>query len=256
MTNRILLLVVSLFFSGLAGASYYDSKAKYELEHGNLKDRDLLRFVGTVAHKGFKPLGYKKRAKPELFGFVHLEKDSQGYFVYDVYCGFKIRNSVGPKRIPKNSVMNTEHTWPQSKGSKREPARGDLHHLYPTDSRANSARGNHPFGEVAKGKDATNKCPLSQRGKLANPRTGKPTGTYGFQPPHEHRGNVARAMFYVAAKYSYKLSEIEEFYLRKWHKEDPVDREEIKRNDRVQEAQGNRNPFVDYPELANRVSDF
>ena len=43
--------------------------------------------------------------------------------------------------------MNTEHTWPQSKGA-TGAAKSDLHHLFPTDSKANSIRGNHPFGIV------------------------------------------------------------------------------------------------------------
>ena len=62
-------------------------------------------------------------------------------------------------------------------------------------------------------------------------------------------------MFYVVAKYNYKLSPLEEFYLRKWNKEDPVDRNELDRNDKVQEAQGNRNPFIDFPDLADRIAD-
>ena len=51
----------------------------------------------------------------------------------------------------------------------------------------------------------------------------------------------------------YRISDLEEFYLRKWHQEDPVDAEEISRNDRVEKAQGNRNPFIDNPRLATRI---
>lgn len=235
--------------------SYYDQDTERTLQSGQTRDGNLMETLKRASGKSFKGLGYKKRAKKELYGNIHLESDSEGYFVRDVYCGFIIRNNVGPNRIPNNNVMNTEHTWPQSKGAKREPARGDLHHLFPTDSPANSARGNHPFGEV-NGEDATRNCPLSQRGSIINPQTGQSSGTFGFQPPKEHRGNVARAMFYVSARYGYRISSLEEFYLRKWHAEDPVDQEELTRNDGVQEVQGNRNPFVDFPQVVERISDF
>lgn len=234
---------------------YYDSRTIEIFTNSNESGKALKDLAGRASGKNFRGLGYKKGSKPELFGNIHLESDGQGYFVRDLYCGFIIRDGVGPKRIPRNNVMNTEHTWPQSKGAKREPARGDLHHLYPTDSSANSARGNHPFGEV-QGEDATRNCPLSQRGSIINPKTGTSSGTFGFQPPKEHRGNVARSLFYFAARYNLRITDLEEYYLKKWHKDDPVDSAEIARNDAVQEVQGNRNPFVDFPELAERIEDF
>ncbi len=235
--------------------SYYDSNTKYELQDGSKVDQDLRSYLRSVSNKNFHGLGYKKNTKKILFGKIHLEKDSTGeYFIDGVYCDFTVRDHIGPKKIPINNVMNTEHTWPQSKGARREPARGDLHHLFPTNSHANSARGNHPFGEVD-GKDATRECSASQRGHIINPKTGKSTGVYGFEPRPNHRGNVARAMFYVSAKYGYDIPELEEYYLRKWHREDPVDRDEIERNDAIEEAQGNRNPFIDYPELVDRIDN-
>ena len=39
--------------------------------------------------------------------------------------------------------------------------------------------------------------------------------------------------------------------LLKWSKEDPVSKWEMQRNERIYEYQGNRNPFVDYPDLAD-----
>ena len=216
---------------------------------------DMEDLVEDVSKDNLDPLGYKKGAKRALFGYIDLEKDKEGYFVKDVYCNKVIRSNVGPNKIPNNNTMNTEHTWPQSKGSKREPFRGDIHHLFPSDSRANSIRGNFPFGEV-RGEDVGANCKASQRGHLIDPKTGKVTRIRGFQPPLEHRGNVARALFYSAAMYNKDITEIEEHYLRKWHVEDPVDDDEILRNDLVEESQGNRNPFIDFPQLVKNIKDF
>jgi deoxyribonuclease-1 len=255
---KIVIAILFVIFStqSFALSSYYDSETHEELSRGELRDQDLKRFIGKASNRNFRPLGYKAGMKKILFGQVHLEKDSKGYFVRDLYCDFIIRDSVGPGKIPENGTMNVEHTWPQSKGANKEPARGDMHHLFPTDSRANSTRGNFIFAEVNNGKDARDNCSLSQSGKARNPSSNGSSREQAFEPAMGHRGNVARAMFYMATKYSWRISATEEFYLKKWHKEDPVDSEEIRRNDLVQGAQGNRNPFIDYPELVDRIEDF
>ena len=41
--------------------------------------------------------------------------------------------------------------------------------------------------------------------------------------------------------------------LMKWHRQDPVSRKEIDRNNGIQKTQGNRNPFIDYPYLAEYI---
>ncbi len=62
-----------------------------------------------------------------------------------VYTGREINGG----KIPNSSDMNIEHTWPQSKGATGD-AKSDLHHLFPTDSKANSTRSSYPFGKVEK----------------------------------------------------------------------------------------------------------
>jgi hypothetical protein len=255
--KKLIVSLSVLFLITPAHASlqnFYTSHQEQELEVGVTINNQLKDTVKRAAKHNFHPLGYKKGAKKELFGETDLHQDSDGFYVKDVYCNIIVRNKVGPNKIPKNNVINVEHTWPQSKGSKREPARGDLHHLFPANSRANSTRGNHPFGEVL-GEDVAHNCIDSQKGKIISPTTGKITGTHGYQPPLEHRGNVARAMFYVSAVYNYDIPAIEEYYLRKWHKEDPVDLQEMLRNDAIEKAQGNRNPFIDFPSLVDRISN-
>jgi len=251
------LLVLSLSFQVVASSSnYYNPQELFEFTQGSMEERDLLYYAGKVSKKSFHPLGYKRGSKKAIFGRVDLKQDNRGYFIQDVYCNLLVRNRVGPTKIPANNEMNVEHTWPQSKGAKREPLRGDIHHLFPTNSRANSTRGNHIFGEIDNGENVATNCLDSVKGKVLDPATGERTRIHGFQPPVEHRGNVARAIFYVSAGYRYQISSLEEYYLRKWHKDDPVDQQEQDRNDAIEKAQGNRNPFIDFPEIVNRITDF
>ena len=57
-------------------------------------------------------------------------------------------------------------------------------------------------------------------------------------------------------KYRQPSGESLENLLRKWHFEDPPDEWEEKRNDLIELIQGNRNPFIDQPDLVERVAGF
>jgi len=196
-------------------------------------------------------LGYKG-ARKVLFGKLHLEEDSRGYFVKDVYCRkefTKSQTNVGPNIIPNNNILNCEHTWPQSRFSRKfskGSQKSDLHHLFPTDSKANGIRGNSPFTDVRGGQPV--------KGCSASRTEGKNGGRY--EPPAEHKGNVARALFYFSVRYQIQIDSKQEATLKSWHIQDPVDAAEMERNNQIFHVQHNRNPFIDYPELVDRISNF
>ncbi len=203
-------------------------------------------------------VGYEA-ARVFLFGNFYLIKDDKGYGVKDVYCDhnhmaedFKNGNAPGPGNIPDSTVINAEHTWPQSRFSGRYSTmlqKSDMHHLFPTDSQMNAIRGNGWFGEVVT--DTKNlKCKNVRFGKTSS------GGADVFEPPKEHRGNLARALLYFSTRYDMPIEAKLEAVLRKWNRDDPVDEEEMDRNDKIYALQGNRNPFIDYPELADKISDF
>lgn len=204
------------------------------------------------------PIGYKS-ARVFLLGNYYLIKMPNGYGVHDVYCDhditpedFKGGRGAGPGQLPDDRVVNVEHTWPQSRFTNRygkDMQKSDLHHLFPTNSKTNSIRGNNKFGEVTR--DA-------QQMECKNVRTGFADGGRDeiFEPPNEHKGNVARALFYFSVRYDMQIDAAEEAFLRKWHKEDPVDEIEADRNNKIYAAQKNRNPFIDYPELVDKMNDF
>ncbi len=168
--------------------------------------------------------------------YIMLTVDNYDNYIECIYTG-KVINA---KTMPKNDVMNIEHSWPQSKGAKGI-AKSDMHHLFPTDPVANSTRGSLPFGIVDN--------PIWEEG-------GSECDGDVFEPRPKYRGNIARALFYFSVRYKYRIDGDEEQVLRQWNKDDPVDANERARNDRVEQIQGNRNPFVDHPELADRINDF
>ena len=63
-------------------------------------------------------------------------------------------------------------------------------------------------------------------------------------------------MFYFSTVYEMPIDEKQEATLRKWHKEDPVDANEIARNDAIEALQHNRNPYIDHPEYVDKIKDF
>ena len=187
-------------------------------------------------------LSYKEVRK-YLFGLLHFNNG----IVRDVYCEqeFDSRSGVGDMQIPNSNLINCEHTWPQSKftnNHSKSVQKVDLHHLYPSNSRSNSVRSNHPFGEVSGGE---------LRGCKASKYSEKT-----FEPADNHKGNVARAMFYFSVRYDVKIDAKQESYFRKWNIEDPVDMEEIIRNELIRGIQGNSNVFIEHPHLISEIKDF
>lgn len=149
-------------------------------------------------------------------------------------------------------TWNREHVWPKSLGGFDNSGAGaDLHHIRPSDATINSRRGNLKFGNASSGKDAQGSTLVSGMSG------GKYTSTY-FEPLDNVKGDVARICLYVYARYGGELSKCGDItnvfqsvdVLLEWCAQDPVDAWEMGRNDTVEDIQGNRNVFIDYPEYA------
>ncbi len=221
-----------------------------------------------------KHLSYKE-ARRVLFGTIHLEGKGINKGIEDVYCLRKYTNAdiptkykIGEGKIPDHKILNAEHVWPKSrffwKSKKRRKKyksyefkirEADLHILYPSDNKVNSTRSSYKFGEVEDSMESEKiACSDAQIGKAL--LKGKPSRSLFFEPPSKSKGNIARAMFYYSFRYNEPIEFYEEQFLKKWHEEDLVDDMERRRNDLIEEAQGNRNPFIDYPQLVKSVDDF
>ena len=159
--------------------------------------------------------------------------------------------------------MNIEHSVAKSWwGGTTNNAYCDLHHLNPSDQNANSRKSNYPLGELTSvswdnGVTFVGKANID--GSTQN----------AYEPCDEYKGDFARVFMYMFTCYqdltwehtwmNYEKSAYPTLkpwavkLLLKWHKQDPVSEKEINRNNAVFAIQGNRNPYVDYPQLADYV---
>lgn len=168
----------------------------------------------------------------------------------------------------KNAVdgMNKEHGIANSWWGKTKNATyNDLHHLMPSDIEANSRKSNYGMG-IVKTQTWTNGCIKVGKGIAGN------NGTVNlWEPADKWKGDFARIYFYLVTAYE-ELEMVKtegantmqsntypklqpwayQLYLQ-WAREDPVDGIERARNAAVYQIQGNRNPFIDYPSLAEYI---
>lgn len=141
---------------------------------------------------------------------------------------------------------NCEHVVPQSWFSKREPMRGDIHHLFACESDCNSFRGNIPYFDFPDFEEVVREACGKRETNRFEPTAGK--------------GVVARATLYFLLRYPGEINASEAEYiperlktLLKWHRENPVNDYERHRNAAIFAVQGNRNPFIDFPQWARKT---
>ena len=205
------------------------------------------------------PLDYKE-ARFELFNNVYLETNHSGvFFIFDTYCEKVVRVNYNHNSFSGGKKLNIEHSWPQSKFNKqykKELQKADLHHLFLVHPKVNGIRGNYPFAEV-ESFSPIKSCKSSLVGLLDSAYSSEVRSSADyFEPPAAHKGNVARALFYFSIRYNIEIQPVQEYFLRKWHVEDPVTEMDIMRNELIMKVQGNRNPFIDDPTLVEKISNF
>jgi hypothetical protein len=184
---------------------------------------------------------------------------------------------------------NREHSWPKAHGFPQSiaydpytgsypyamsteiwPPYTDLHHMRVGVKMVNSHRGDLDFGTgsvlYADGRNPPFTVPESFR-----------YSSLYWEPPDEVKGDIARTMFYMVVRYeggdpkepdlelvdgttttssvphtSGQLGSLA--VLRAWHLADPVsDAERLRNNLIYSNYQGNRNPFIDYPEWVTNI---
>lgn len=192
--------------------------------------------------------------------------------VWDIYSDnpkgktahyFTFRKEQCGHYTAEGDCYNREHSFPKSWFYRAEPMMSDLFHIYPTDGFVNNKRSNYPYGEVGIfSYQSTNGSKLG-RNTFGNYRG------YVFEPIDEYKGDLARTYFYMITAYENQISKWRSPQLNKttypgfsdwalelfikWHRQDPVSDKERARNEAVYNLQGNRNPYIDFPNLAEYV---
>ncbi|MBK6905390.1 MAG: endonuclease [Saprospirales bacterium] len=189
-----------------------------------------------------------------IYGKIYREPDDS---LRCVYTGYTVYLTPGqdPSQTAFSANINLEHTFPKAMGSDSGLAEDDMHHLHPSRVDVNGARGNLPFGEV---QDSQADAWFFMDQTQSNV-PGAEIDLYSevinndrFEPREDHKGNVARAMFYFYAIYKEQADlanaaffEAQRETLCQWHFADPVDSLEWARTFLIAGFQDDKpNPFV------------
>lgn len=216
--------------------------------------------------------------------FYYADQDENGYCM-DMYCDDWKKFGAPGTAV---SGCNVEHSFAKSWwGGEKNDAYKDCYHLNPSNAAANSARSNYPLGVPEKNIKTAGSLRI---GQIHHDSLNVDFNV--FEPKDEYKGDFARAYLYMATCYgqdangeypdlpknnkkpypgwridngdvgskfamrndSYlEFQPWEQDVLIAWHRMDPVSEKEIKRADAVSDFQHNRNPFIDYPYLAEYI---
>lgn len=246
---------------------------------------DLKTALKTIISNGHVAQGYA--ALWEQFKVSDIKPREVGsgstHVIWDIYSDKP--NAIDPYNFTpgtnqcgnysnEGDCYNREHSFPQNwfTGGTSSVQGNDYHHIFPTDGKVNGLRSNYVYGEVAVASTTT-----ANGSKLGSSAVAGITGTV-FEPIDEYKGDLARAFLYMVTRYQDNMPtwgnlsgsnglqalepntfpSVDIDYLRlmiKWHNQDPVSQKEIDRNNAAYTYQGNRNPYVDSPQLVTRVWD-
>ena len=220
---------------------------------------------------------------------VNTSKQNEYFYTGKIASGVGTREHVWP-------CANSDGLWVHDKGAGAHYVDGtnyagggsDLYHIRPSSPSVNTARGNSKFCDFddPEFKDLTNIAEVGDGGRYKLKIEGyekTQSGQYQYankaEVADEYKGDIARILVYVWIHYAYRgnyynhqemlsaglsLTNVLAYgspdrtyeKLCEWNMIDPPSETEILRNKTVQKMQGNRNPFVDYPELMNNLFGF
>ena len=283
--KRTLLFILCCFFALAITAKTVTPAASLPAYYEDIQGKSgksLFDAVQKVTKEGYTSLGYDG-----LWGaFKTTDKKSNGK-VWDMYsdCSWTFGSDQCGSYSSECDCYNREHSIPKSwfGGSTSGPG-CDIFHLVPTDGKVNGMRSNYAFGEVSSAsytydgaKKGSAKSITIIGGNTIAGNTGTTISCSGtvFEPRDEYKGDFARGYMGSLLKWagdqsfttgegskifttnfttsSFGLTKYGVALLMKWHRQDPVSQKEVARNNGIQQTQGNRNPFIDYPYLAEFI---
>ena len=255
-TLRIgLLLLLGAFIMNNTSAQYHQDVLK------GMTGQDLFEEVINTYKTSFT-MPYNI-ARDTLYSKI----DNVGNNLSCIYTGYSItlNPNVDPTEDAFDKGINAEHSYPQSKGAEEEPARSDLHHLYPTRINVNADRGSLPYGEspdIDTDNWYLNESILSSVPSTNIDLYSELNNSMGvFEPRESMKGNIARGLMYFYTMYRNEANQADPSFFNRqvqtlceWHFLDPVDQVEWERTWKISAYQEDKpNPFVLDCSLASRV---
>ena len=256
----------------------------YYADADGLAGKQLWTAISSITNRGFSSLGYSglwtAYKKTDVYPADSVGKAGK---IWDMYgeCPFTFGSDQCGSYSGVCDCYNREHSIPKSWfGGSTSGIGCDIFHLVPTDGKINSTRSNDEFGEVAGAKNYYG----NGTGTAGTWSTDRPTIASAagevihgsgnvFEPKDQYKGDFARGYMGTIIKWQLaNMTNSNNFFsgeytpsgyfgftkkavvlMMKWHREDPVSQKEIDRNNGIQKTQGNRNPFIDYPFLAEYI---
>lgn len=285
--KRTLLFVLCSFFALAMTAKTITPAASlpaYYVKIDGKSAKSLFDAVHEVVKVGYSSLGYDG-----LWGaYQHTDLRDNGK-IWDMYsdCSWTYKSDQCGSYSSECDCYNREHSIPKSwYGDTKSGPGCDIFHLVPTDGKVNGMRSNYAFGEVSSASYTFDGAKLGSSKSITITNGNTIAGNEGtsiscsankvFEPRDEYKGDFARGYFGAMIRWagdhqsftdgdggkifsssyaagSFGLTKYGVALLMKWHRQDPVSQKEIDRNNGIQQTQGNRNPFIDYPYLAEYI---
>jgi endonuclease I len=239
------LLFFFLFLTSLAQAQVQETLFP------DLTGDDLLNAL-VANYKPVEVLG-NSESKDTIYAEIYREGDS----VRCVYTGLTVYLTPGedPSQTVFAQNINLEHTYPKAMGAEFYPASSDMHHLHPSRADVNNARSNLPFAEIPD--NQTQEWFYQDLTQFGTPSQNidaysEVLDNVAFEPREDHKGNVARAIFYFYTMYKGEADMANSNFfpsmretLCQWNHDDPIDALEYERTWRIASFQeGKPNPFI------------
>ena len=259
---------------------YYSSLVSWQ------NGEDLMNQLNAIIRNGYTPISYTKSSAQNYDTNINADHSKYDFEYLDI-----LYSEADIFKTETNKGWQREHAWCASLmcgtttgyAIQQKGRATDFHNLFAADAGGNQSRGNKNYG-VADKKSQTYVDRLSDNGD------GYSFDSVNFEPSNKDKGRLARAIFYMATMYkdeerdavnnvTMKGLSIVEYNvdyiagdnclfaignlssLLEWNNNYAVDYLEMQHNISVYSstdnpdgvAQGNRNPFVDYPELVDYV---
>lgn len=172
---------------------------------------------------------------------------------WTLYCGYRFSHE---KKTESGKHVGVDHIYPTTRmfrylgcGNRRQCRQknelfsrmeADMHNLYPVWQEMVTYRYGQRYGLI-EGEDwRFSDCDFEWKAQVAEPR-------------EKARGNIARAILYMHTRYGAPLDRETLTLLKQWNRDDPPSKQEVSRNDRIEQIQGQRNPYIDSPGLAEQI---